>query len=42
MVAIGYALVLLLSWRVLNEDIGALRIAGTLVICAGVALVARS
>jgi multidrug transporter EmrE-like cation transporter len=42
MAALGYAAVLFLSWRVLNEDIGAARLAGTIAICVGVALVART
>jgi multidrug transporter EmrE-like cation transporter len=42
MAAVGYAAVLVLSWVVLKEDIGPVRLAGTLVICIGVALVART
>jgi multidrug transporter EmrE-like cation transporter len=42
MAAVGYAAVLLLSWLVLKEEIGAVRLAGALVICVGVALVART
>ena len=40
--AFGYALNALLSWRLLGEHVSAVRWAGTLVICIGVAVVSRT
>ena len=42
MTSVGYILVTLLSWWLLGENVQPLRWAGTLVIVAGVALVART
>jgi len=42
MVSLGYLIVVLASWLVLKEDLNALRLAGLLLICLGVSLVARS
>lgn len=42
MLALGYVLVVLASWAILNETISPLRAAGVLVICIGVIMVAQS
>ena len=41
-VGLGFVMTMLLGWAFLNEDIGLLRIVGTLLIVAGVVLVSRS
>jgi multidrug transporter EmrE-like cation transporter len=42
MISIGYVIVVVLSKVLFKEDVSAVRVAGTLVICAGVVLVSRS
>jgi drug/metabolite transporter (DMT)-like permease len=42
MISMGYVIVVIMSRFLLNEEVSALRFAGTLVICAGVVLVSRS
>lgn len=42
MIAVGYVLVVFLSWRFFGDHVGWLRVAGVALICAGVVLVARS
>lgn len=42
MIAVGYIVVVFLSWLVLNEQVGMLRLGGLALICLGVVLVARS
>ncbi len=41
-VGLGFVMTMLLGWMFLNEDVGLMRISGTLLIVAGVALVSRS
>jgi drug/metabolite transporter (DMT)-like permease len=40
--SLSYVLMLLVSWGIFNEKISVLRLVGTLVICAGVLIIARS
>lgn len=42
MLALGYILVVTASWFILNEALSPLRVAGLLVICVGLVMVARS
>ena len=42
MVSIGYIAVVILSKLIFHEQVSAVRIVGTLVICAGVVLISRS
>ena len=42
LVSMGYIIVVVLSRVLLEEDVSAIRLVGTLVICAGVILVSRS
>ncbi|NCO41359.1 MAG: EamA family transporter [Armatimonadetes bacterium] len=42
MIAVGYVVVVFLSWLLLKEEVGLLRVSGLALICLGVALVARS
>ena len=42
MIAVGYVLVSLMSWWLFQDHVSALRGAGILLICVGVAFVARS
>lgn len=42
MIAVGYVLVVFLSWRIFGDHVGLMRVAGVALICAGVILVARS
>ncbi|MBI2939301.1 MAG: multidrug resistance protein [Chloroflexi bacterium] len=42
MLALGYVLVVVASWAILNETIPPLRAMGLLVICVGVVMVSRS
>jgi uncharacterized membrane protein len=42
MISMGYVIVVILSRVLLKEDVSAIRVVGTLVICAGVILVSRS
>ena len=41
-IGLGFVLIMLLSWLLLNEDLNAYRLLGTLLIAAGVAFIARS
>lgn len=40
--SLSYVLMLIVSWGIFNEKISVLRLLGTLVICAGVLIIARS
>jgi multidrug transporter EmrE-like cation transporter len=42
MIAIGYVLVVFLSWLIFSEHVTTLRVIGTLVICFGVFLMSRT
>ena len=42
MLSMGYVLVVFLSWMVLKEPVNAVRIAGLVIICAGVIVISRS
>ena len=42
MIAVGYIVVVFLSWLFLKESLGLLRLSGLALICVGVVLVARS
>jgi len=42
MVSMAYVLVVFLSWLLLKEPVGWVRIAGLLVICAGVVVISKS
>jgi multidrug transporter EmrE-like cation transporter len=42
MIAVGYVVVVFLSWVIFHDHVGAMRLAGVALICAGVILVARS
>lgn len=42
LLALGYVLVVTASWAILDEALSPLRVAGLLVICVGLAMVARS
>ena len=42
LLALGYVLVVVVSWAVLNETLSPLRVAGLAVICVGLVMVARS
>ena len=39
---LGYVIVMLISWRFLDEPVNAVRVIGALLICAGVAFISRS
>lgn len=41
-VGLGFVMTMFLGWSFLNEDVGLMRIGGTLLIVAGVVLVSRS
>ena len=41
-IALGYVVVLAASWLILREQVTVLRVVGTLIICTGVAVVART
>jgi drug/metabolite transporter (DMT)-like permease len=40
--SLGYVLIVVLSWLLLNESVSVTRLVGVLVVCTGVLLVARS
>ncbi|MCL5958068.1 MAG: EamA family transporter [Chloroflexi bacterium] len=40
--SLGYVLIVIISWLLLNESVSASRLIGVLVVCSGVLLVARS
>ncbi|MBI4322070.1 MAG: EamA family transporter [Chloroflexi bacterium] len=42
MLSLGYVLVVISSWLFLNEQVSMMRLAGVLVICAGVFVVSRT
>jgi multidrug transporter EmrE-like cation transporter len=42
LLALGYILVVVASWAILNEALSPLRVAGLLVICVGLVIVSRS
>jgi len=41
-VGLGFVMTMLLGWMFLNEDVGLMRMGGTLLIVGGVALISRS